>query len=98
MAQTEMTVARGRVGRGQLARNSRHRAIDAHARLCRLSVRQRQVLDCIAEGNLNKQIAALLQINETTVKMHRAKMLNALQVRSSAAAIRIAVEASFLSR
>lgn len=49
----------------------------------------------MVEGRLNKQIAYLLGLSEKTVKMHRARLLKALNVHSSAEAIRIAVEASF---
>jgi DNA-binding NarL/FixJ family response regulator len=59
----------------------------------RLPERQRQVLAGIARGLLNKQVAHQLGISEKTVKMHRALVLERLGVRTSAEAIRIAVEA-----
>jgi DNA-binding NarL/FixJ family response regulator len=58
-----------------------------------LSRRQRQVLELVAGGLLNKQIAWELRISEKTVKMHRALMLDRLGVATSAEAIRLAVEA-----
>jgi DNA-binding NarL/FixJ family response regulator len=58
-----------------------------------LPSRQREVLEAMARGLLNKQIAHQLQIAEKTVKMHRALLLERLGVRTSAEAIRIAVEA-----
>ncbi|TCU52295.1 LuxR family transcriptional regulator [Novosphingobium sp. PhB57] len=58
-----------------------------------LSPRQRQILEALARGQLNKQIAFDLQLTERTIKMHRAAMLRALDVRTAAEAIRIAVEA-----
>ncbi|GAA3892801.1 hypothetical protein GCM10022276_10010 [Sphingomonas limnosediminicola] len=58
-----------------------------------LPVRQRQVLEGMAQGLLNKQIAWDLKISEKTVKMHRALLLERLGVATSAEAIRIAVEA-----
>jgi PAS domain S-box-containing protein len=58
-----------------------------------LPSRQRQVLDGMARGLLNKQIAWELKISEKTVKMHRALMLERLGVKTSAEAIRLAVEA-----
>jgi PAS domain S-box-containing protein len=58
-----------------------------------LAPRQRQVLELMARGLLNKQIAWELKISEKTVKMHRALALERLGVRSSAEAIRLAVEA-----
>lgn len=58
-----------------------------------LPPRRRQVLELMARGLLNKQIAWELKISEKTVKMHRALLLEHLGVATSAEAIRIAVEA-----
>ncbi|MBV9529326.1 LuxR C-terminal-related transcriptional regulator [Sphingomonas sp.] len=58
-----------------------------------LPPRQREVLEGMATGLLNKQIAFNLAIAEKTVKMHRALLLERLGVGTSAEAIRIAVEA-----
>jgi len=58
-----------------------------------LPLRQRQVLEAMATGLLNKQIAFALGIAEKTVKMHRALLLDRLGVGTSAEAVRIAVEA-----
>lgn len=55
--------------------------------------RQRQVLEQVARGMRNKQIAHTLSISEKTVKMHRELLLERLQVSTTADAIRIAVEA-----
>jgi DNA-binding NarL/FixJ family response regulator len=55
--------------------------------------RQHQVLELMASGLLNKQIAWELKISEKTVKMHRALLLERLGVSTTAEAIRIAVEA-----
>jgi PAS domain S-box-containing protein len=58
-----------------------------------LPPRQKEVLEHMACGLLNKQIAWEMRISEKTVKMHRALLLVRLGVASSAEAIRIAVEA-----
>jgi len=58
-----------------------------------LPPRQRQVLEGMANGLLNKQIAYQLGIAEKTVKMHRVLLLERLGGITSAEAIRIAVEA-----
>ncbi|MEO6224772.1 MAG: LuxR C-terminal-related transcriptional regulator [Sphingomicrobium sp.] len=55
--------------------------------------RQRQVLEGMAAGLLNKQIAYRLGIAEKTVKMHRALLLERLGGLNTAEAIRLAVEA-----
>jgi PAS domain S-box-containing protein len=58
-----------------------------------LSPRQREILEQIATGHLNKQIAYTLGLSEQTVKMHRAALMDKLGVATAADAIRIAIEA-----
>ncbi len=58
-----------------------------------LSPRQREVLKEMAAGQRNKQIAWSLGLSEKTVKMHRALLLDKLGVKTTADAIRLAVEA-----
>ena len=65
----------------------------ARSLVAALPLRQRQVLEAMASGLLNKQIAFMLGIAEKTVKMHRALLLERVGVATSAEAIRIAVEA-----
>ena len=67
----------------------------ARTRIDGLSRRQREVLLLLASGKLNKQIAYELGLSERTVKMHRAAVFAALGVRTSADAIRLAIEAGF---
>ncbi|MEG3126185.1 LuxR C-terminal-related transcriptional regulator [Sphingomonas sp. GB1N7] len=58
-----------------------------------LSPRQGQVLTLVANGLLNKQIAAELGLAEKTVKMHRAILMDRLGLHTTADLIRMAVEA-----
>ena len=58
-----------------------------------LTPRQREVLEQMATGHLNKQIAFTLGLSEQTVKMHRALLMQRLGALTTADAIRIAVEA-----
>ena len=58
-----------------------------------LSPRQGQVLKLVANGLLNKQIAAELDLAEKTVKMHRAILMKKLDLHTTADLIRLAVEA-----
>lgn len=69
------------------------RQAQARARVEGLTRRQRQILEALAKGRLNKQIAFELGLTERTVKMHRAAMLRTLGVATVAEAIRIAIEA-----
>ncbi|WP_442864396.1 response regulator transcription factor [Aurantiacibacter sp. MUD11] len=58
-----------------------------------LSKRQLEVLQMVASGLRNKQIAWELGLSEKTVKMHRGIAMDKLGARSSAEMIRLAVEA-----
>ena len=69
------------------------RSTRARDLVARLTPRLRQTLELVAMGYRNKEIAGRLGIGEKTVKMHRARLLEALNVKTNADAIRIAVEA-----
>lgn len=73
--------------------NSRHEA--ARKKIDQLSRRQKQILEALAQGRLNKQIAYELNLTERTIKLHRAATLRSLGVRTVAEAIRIAIEAGY---
>ena len=73
-----------------LAKPRRMRAV---AIVKELSKRQREVLQFIARGLLNKQIAHELGLSERTVKMHRSILMKRLNVPSAADMVRLAVEA-----
>jgi PAS domain S-box-containing protein len=66
---------------------------DAVARIESLTPRQRDVVLHLAAGKINKQIAYELGVSERTVKMHRAAVLQALDLRTTADIIRLAIEA-----
>lgn len=66
-----------------------HEAQLAATRLDRLSAREREVLELVAGGRLNKQIAAELGIAEKTVKVHRGRVMEKMEVRSVAALVRL---------
>ncbi len=62
---------------------------EARDRLRRLTARERQVCDYLMQGLLNKQIAAELGIAESTVKVHRSRMMEKLGVDSVVALMRL---------
>jgi len=59
---------------------------NARERATVLSAREREVLDLVAQGARNKQIAAVLTISEFTVKRHVQNILKKLEVPSRKAA------------
>lgn len=60
--------------------------------LSRLTARQREVLQLIAEGRSVKETASVLGISTRTVEFHKYSMMEALGLKSSAELMRFAVE------
>ncbi|MBK3666567.1 response regulator transcription factor [Bradyrhizobium diazoefficiens] len=55
---------------------------EARQRVETLTAREREIMLLMAEGLVAKQIAAKLQLSEVTVKVHRARMMRKLELRS----------------
>lgn len=64
----------------------RRRNLEARADLCRryalLTDREREVMPLVAAGRMNKQIAADLDISESTVKVHRGSIMRKMKART----------------
>lgn len=75
----------------------KHRAIrqeqtelsEIRARLDTLTPREREVLEYVVAGKLNKQIAGTLGTVEQTVKVHRAHVMQKMKVHSVAELVRL---------
>jgi FixJ family two-component response regulator len=78
----------------RLARAERSLLAEARRRIERLTPRERQVLDLVVAGKMNKQIAASLGTAEQTVKQHRGRVMKKLEVDSVADLVRIVERAS----
>ncbi|HSD60729.1 MAG TPA: response regulator [Burkholderiales bacterium] len=62
-------------------------------RLSGLTLRERQVMDLVAEGRSNRETAQALGISLRTVEVHRARMMDKLGVRSVPELVRLAIAA-----
>ena len=62
-----------------------------------LTVRERQILNHIANGNTNKQIARLLSISEQTIKNHVSAILRKLNANDRAHAVVLAIRHGMIS-
>jgi RNA polymerase sigma factor (sigma-70 family) len=72
------------------ARQSRSELQSIEDKLAKLTPREREVLEHVIDGKLNKQIAAALGTVEKTVKVHRGRMMAKLSIRSVADLVRLA--------
>jgi FixJ family two-component response regulator len=70
-------------------RQQASRELETEQRLSRLTKREREVCDLVAQGLLNKQIAFELGMSEKTVKVHRGRVTRKLNVDSVAALVRL---------
>jgi FixJ family two-component response regulator len=68
-------------------------AANARARLDALTPRERQVLDLVVEGALNKTIADRLGISIKTVELHRSRVMEKMRALSLAQLIQMTVRA-----
>lgn len=78
-----------------LARDAEDRRARAHRRAIRerydrLTAREREVFLHLIAGQINKQVAADLSITERTIKLHRARIFEKLEVDSTAELARMA--------
>jgi len=69
------------------ARAQQHERNDLVRRLASLTPRERQVLELVTTGMLNKQIAAELGAAEKTIKVHRGRIMEKMQVRTATALV-----------
>jgi DNA-binding NarL/FixJ family response regulator len=63
-----------------------------------LTPRQREVLQLVAEGKANKEIAAVLNISTKTVEFHKAALMGELGLRNTAELTRYAIEHGIVGR
>jgi len=80
------------VERDAALRRRRGRTLAARGRLDRLTRREREVAALVAQGRLNKQIAADLGISQRTVEVHRQNLMRKLEADSVADLVRIVVD------
>ena len=77
------------IARDRAARRERAKIADLRTRFDSLTPREREVLDLIVAGLLNKQIAGELNIEEVTIKTHRAHIMQKTHAESLAHLVRM---------
>ncbi|NOX53007.1 MAG: response regulator transcription factor [Planctomycetes bacterium] len=92
------------IARGQTYLDSRVASVVAEfvrdaaneSELDRLTPRQREILQLIAEGKSTKQIAQLLHVSVKTVETHRAQLMERLGIYDVAGLVRFAIRAGLV--
>jgi len=87
---TFFTSAASEVVMSNLRRGSESKAVPP-AGGSRLSGREREIVQLLAEGKSNKEVAALLHISTRTVENHRAKVMEKLSLRSFSELVKYAI-------
>jgi FixJ family two-component response regulator len=77
------------LARDDALRTARAMRAATEERLSTLTTREREVLTHVMAGRLNKQIAAALGTSEKTIKVHRARGMEKMHVRSVAELVRV---------
>ncbi len=76
--------------RDQARRQASRTTAELQERLGELTPREREVMALVITGLLNKQIAAKLDLSETTVKVHRGQIMRKMRARSLVDLVRMA--------
>jgi FixJ family two-component response regulator len=79
-------------------RTARNELEEIQSRVEKLTAREREVMSLVVKGWLNKQIASELGTVEKTVKVHRARVMDKMQVDSVAELVRLADRAEIRKR
>ena len=78
------------LARHQTSREQRSKLDGVRARIATLTPRERQVFERIIGGNTNKQIGRILGATERTIKAHRQRVMEKMQVRTLAELVSLA--------
>jgi FixJ family two-component response regulator len=84
-----LAAVRAAIEKNRVLRREQAELLKIRARLATLTPRERQVLDYVVAGKLNKQIASELGTVEQTVKAHRAHTMEKMGVKSVAELVRL---------
>jgi FixJ family two-component response regulator len=76
--------------RARILREKEREFAELRNRHERLSVREREIMNLVVSGMLNKQVAAELGASEATIKMYRSQVMKKMQAKSLPELVRMA--------
>jgi DNA-binding NarL/FixJ family response regulator len=82
---------------GELMKTYRDGTQKLNEALSKLTTRQREVLQLLAEGNLAKEVAGILNLSTRTVEFHKYKMMEELGIKTSAELVKYAIKHGIVS-
>jgi FixJ family two-component response regulator len=85
-----LQAVRAAIDEDRVTRRAREERAKLKQRLSRLTPRERQVLPLVVSGLLNKQAALQLGISETTLQIHRGRIMKKMGAESFADLVRMA--------
>ena len=84
------------LARHQATRSQRNKLDVVRAHIAKLTPREREVFELVIRGNTNKQVANVLGATERTIKAHRHRVMEKMQVQSLAELVSLAERAGIL--
>ena len=78
------------IDRDRVIRGHQNELAELRKRYTSLTPREQEVMTCVVRGLVNKQIAADIGITESTVKLHRGRLMHKMRAASLADLIRTA--------
>ena len=81
---------------GRISDLSRAKGWEETSPLSRLTSRQREILQLIAESKNTKEIASLLNLSPKTVEFHRAELMDRLNIHDVPGLVRFAIQAGLV--